>query len=66
MLPAQASAVSRERMFSSAKETDTPSLRRNRDRLSPETMVALQVLKYYYEQACLDFVGDSVAREEDY
>ncbi|EIN03294.1 hATC-domain-containing protein, partial [Punctularia strigosozonata HHB-11173 SS5] len=41
ILPAQASSVACERLFSSAKETDT--LRRNR--LSPAVMEALQFLK---------------------
>ena len=46
VLPAQASAVSCERMFSSSKETDTLC----RNRLSPEVMEALQILKYFYKQ----------------
>ncbi len=62
VLPVQASAVVIERMFSSSKETDT--LRRNR--LNPSLMEALQVLKYRYKQARLDFGGHLVAREEDY
>ena len=62
VLPAQASAVSCERMFSSSKETDT--LRRNR--LSPQVMEALQILKYYYKQEQLNFTSRLVAREEDY
>lgn len=62
VLPAQASAVSCERMFSSSKETDT--LRRNR--LSPEVMEALQILKYFYKQERLNFVSQLLAREDDY
>ena len=62
VLPAQASAVIIERMFSSSKETDT--LRRNR--LHPSLMEALQVLKYRYKQERLNFTGHLVAREEDY
>lgn len=62
VLPAQASAVSCERMFSSGKETDT--LRRNR--LSPQLMEALQILKYYYKQELLCFSSQLLAREEDY
>ena len=62
VLPAQASAVSCERMFSSSKETCT--LRRNR--LSPETLEALQVLKYSIKQRRLNFVDHLLAKEEDY
>lgn len=62
VLPAQASSVACERMFSSAKETDT--LRRNR--LTPDTMEALQILKYHFRQARLNFVDRLVAHEEDY
>ncbi|TFY65471.1 hypothetical protein EVJ58_g1962 [Rhodofomes roseus] len=62
VLPAQASAVSCERMFSSSKETDT--LRRNR--LSPEVMEALQILKYFYKQERLNFASQLLAREDDY
>jgi len=42
ILPIQASAVPCERVFSSGKETMTP----RRNRISPETMEALQVLKF--------------------
>ncbi|KIK78645.1 hypothetical protein PAXRUDRAFT_163427, partial [Paxillus rubicundulus Ve08.2h10] len=42
VLPAQASAVPCERVFSSGKETDTDQ----RSNLSPETMERLQILKY--------------------
>ncbi|EIN07956.1 hATC-domain-containing protein [Punctularia strigosozonata HHB-11173 SS5] len=62
ILPAQASSVSCERFFSSAKETDT--LRRNR--LSPELMEVLQFLKSYYRRESLSFTEDFVARPEDY
>ena len=62
VLPVQASAVIIERMFSSSKETDT--LRRNR--LNPTLMEALQVLKYRYKQARLDFAQHLIARAEDY
>lgn len=62
VLPAQASAVSCERVFSSSKETD--SLHRNQ--LSPEVMEALQILKYIYKQARLNFTSDLVAEEADY
>lgn len=42
VLPIQGSAVPCERVFSSAKETTTP----RRNRISPELMEALQVLKF--------------------
>jgi hypothetical protein len=42
ILPIQASAVPCERVFSSAKETITP----RRNRITPELMEALQILKY--------------------
>jgi hypothetical protein len=44
VLPAQASAVSSERVFSSSKETDT--LRRSS--LSPQKIEELQILKFVY------------------
>ena len=46
ILPAQASAVACERVFSSSKATCTL----NRSRLSPQLMEALQILKYLYKQ----------------
>ncbi|KAL4242848.1 Ribonuclease H-like superfamily protein [Abortiporus biennis] len=46
VLPVQASAVSCERVFSSAKETD--SLQRNK--LSPALLEALQILKYRFRK----------------
>ncbi|PCH37378.1 hypothetical protein WOLCODRAFT_84330, partial [Wolfiporia cocos MD-104 SS10] len=42
ILPIQASSVPCERVFSSGKETTVP----RRNRLSPEMMEALQMLKY--------------------
>lgn len=57
VLPVQASSVPCERIFSSSKETTT--LRRNR--LSPELMEALQVLKHTYHQKSLDFASHLVA-----
>lgn len=62
VLPAQASAVPCERVFSSSKETC--SLHRNR--ICPELLEALQVLKFAHKKTCLSFVDDLVAREEDY
>ncbi|KAF5325874.1 hypothetical protein D9611_000970 [Ephemerocybe angulata] len=58
----EASAVACERMFSSSKETCT--LRRNR--LSPRTIEALQVLKYSIKQSRLNFTDHLVAKEEHY
>ena len=62
ILPAQASAVSVERVFSSSKETDTA----RRSRLSPELFEALQILKYSVKRRRLDFTGWQTAKEEDY
>ena len=42
----------------------TDTLRRNR--LSPELMEALQILKYYYKQELLCFSSQLLAHEEDY
>lgn len=61
VLPAQASAVPCERVFSSAKETDT--LRRNG--LKPVLMEALQICKYALKSERLDFRDDWVAQEEE-
>jgi hypothetical protein len=63
VLPAQASAVPCERVFSSSKERCT--LRRNR--VSRVLLEALQVLKYSYRSERLSFVEDlSIAKEADY
>ena len=62
VLPAQASSVPSERIFSSSKETCT--LRRSN--LSPTMLEALQVLKFIYKQDRLDFMEDLVADERDY
>lgn len=64
ILPAQASAVPCERLFSSAKETCT--LRRNR--ISTGLLEALQMLKFRYKQKRnkVKFLDDLVAKEEDY
>lgn len=52
-LPIQATSVPCERIFSSASQTDTNS----RNRLAPEMLEALQVLKYWYRSARLDFTS---------
>jgi len=62
ILPAQASSVPCERIFSSSKETN--SLRRSR--MSPELMEALQILKFSFRQDRLCFTRDFIAKEEDY
>jgi len=61
VLPAQASSVPCEHVFSSSKETCT--LRRSR--LSPQVM-ALQILKFSYRQERLCFTRDLIAKEDDY
>lgn len=50
VLPAQASAVACERLFSSSKETCTP----RRNRITPELMEALQILKFSFHSDNLD------------
>ena len=62
VLPAQATAVPCERVFSSSKETCT--LRRSQ--LGPTTIEMLQVLKYLYQRERLDFTTGLLAMEEDY
>jgi len=62
VLPAQASSVPSERVFSSSKQTCT-DLRNN---LSPKIIEALQILKFRYKQGRLDFTTDLVADEQDY
>ena len=62
VLPAQATAVPCERVFSSSKETCT--LRRSQ--LDPTTIEMLQVLKHLYKQERLDFTAGILAMEEDY
>ena len=62
VLPAQASAVPCERVFSSSKETCT--LRRSR--ISPQLMETLQVLKFAHKRDHLNFTVGLVAQEEDY
>jgi hypothetical protein len=52
-LPIQASAVPCERVFSSSAETDT----KKRNRIKPELMEALQVLKFSLKKSRLNFTG---------
>jgi len=50
-LPIQVSAIPCERVFSLSAETDT----KRRNRLSPLTMEALQMLKFHLKKTRLDF-----------
>src|SRR5277367_545163 len=59
-LPIQASAVPCERAFSSSAETDT--IRRNR--ISPNLMEALQILKYSIRNDLIDFTTEYVAEKD--
>ena len=52
-LPIQASAVPCERIFSSSAEADT----KKRNRIKPELMEALQILKFSLKKARLDFTA---------
>jgi hypothetical protein len=52
-LPIQASAVPCERVFSSSAETDT----KKRNRIRPELMEALQILKFALKKSRLDFTA---------
>jgi hypothetical protein len=58
VLPAQATAVACERLFSSSKETCTP----RRNRINPDLMEALQILKFSFRSDALDISK----RMEDY
>ncbi|KAJ7616254.1 hypothetical protein B0H17DRAFT_965655, partial [Mycena rosella] len=51
-----------ERVFSSSAETDT----KRRNRLYPGLFEILQLMKYAYKQARLNFTAHLVAQEEDY
>ncbi|KZV73488.1 hypothetical protein PENSPDRAFT_602738 [Peniophora sp. CONT] len=61
VLPAQASSVPSERVFSSGKETDT--LRRNS--LSPYMMEFLQVLKFKYRSERVSFADGWISSAAD-
>jgi hypothetical protein len=52
-LPIQATSVPCERVFSSAKETDTA----RRNRISPVLMESLQLLKFMLKKRRLDFMN---------
>lgn len=62
VLPAQATAVPCERVFSCSKETYM--LRRSR--LNPTTIEMPQVLKHLYQPERLNFTAGILAMEEDY
>jgi len=51
-LPIQATSVPCERVFSSAKETDTAKW----NQISPVLMEALQLLKFSIKKECLNFM----------
>lgn len=60
-LPVQATSVPCERVFSSAKETDTAK----RNRISPVLMEALQLLKFLLKKRRLDFMKGWAVPEAD-
>ena len=62
VLPAQATTVPCERVFSSSKETCTLTC----SQLGPTTLEMLQVLKYSYCCERLDFTTGTLAEEGDY
>ncbi|KAJ7498282.1 hypothetical protein B0H11DRAFT_1714950, partial [Mycena galericulata] len=51
-----------ERVFSSSAETDI----KRRNRLFPKLFEVLQLMKYAYKQARLNFTAGLLAKEEDY
>lgn len=60
VLPAQASAVPCERLFSSSAETIT----KRRNALSPAVVEALQHLKFTYRSQRMSFMEPTVTEEE--
>src|SRR6202050_2644011 len=58
-LPIQASSVPSERVFSSSAETDT----KKRNRINPELMEALQMLKFALKQSRLNSTADWLTPE---
>lgn len=61
VLPAQASAVACERVFSSSKETDT----NRRSNLGPLKMEQLQMMKFGYRSQRLSFTDDLICSERE-
>jgi hypothetical protein len=60
ILPIQGSAVPCERVFSSSAETDTA----RRNKISPELMEALQILKFALKKRRLNFT-EGMAKEAE-
>jgi len=60
-LPIQASSVPCERVFSSSAETDT----NKRNRIKPDLMEALQLLKHAYKKERLNFTQHLVTHKPD-
>lgn len=60
-LPIQASAVPCERVFSSSAETDT----NRRNRIEPQLMEALQMLKFLLKKRRLEFGQDWTVTDEE-
>jgi hypothetical protein len=60
-LPIQASSVPCERVFSSSAETDT----KKRNRINPDLMEALQLLKFAYKKERFSFTKHLLTSEED-
>jgi hypothetical protein len=62
VLPAQASAVSCERVFSSSQETCTLC----QAHLQPKLLEALQMLKFSFHRSRLSFTDSIITNEADY
>src|SRR5260221_8668125 len=60
-LPIQGTAVPSERVFSSSSETTT----KHRNRLQPEMMEALQMLKFLRKKERLDWMGKLMVTETE-
>jgi hypothetical protein len=60
-LPIQASSVPCERVFSSSAETDTNT----RNRMKPDIMEALQILKYGLKTDRLSLTAELLTSEDD-
>lgn len=60
-LPIQASSVPSERVFSSSAETDT----KKRNRINPDLMEALQLLKFAYKKDRLNFTSGLLTSKEE-
>ena len=58
-LPIQASTVPSEHIFSSSAETDT----KKHNCINPILMKSLQMLKFAFKKACLDFTGGWITPE---